>query len=92
MRNGFFFFPFGTRCIRLIDGITRSTTGVVLHRMYSDGGATAVTTLFSLRLYDLILSGLVGFLVIASPKGEANNRIRRKKNTMSLCLSVCPAP
>jgi hypothetical protein len=35
--------------------------------MYSDGGATAVTmpaTLFSLRLYDLILSGLVGFLVI----------------------------
>jgi hypothetical protein len=64
LRNGFFFFPFGTRCIRLIDGITRSTTGVVLHRMNSDGGATAVTMLFSLRLYDLILFGLVGFLVI----------------------------
>jgi hypothetical protein len=28
-------------------------------------------------------------LIIASPKGEANNRIRRKKKAMSLCLSVC---
>jgi hypothetical protein len=27
-------------------------------------------------------------IMIASPKGEANNRIRRKK-AMSLCLSVC---
>jgi hypothetical protein len=26
---------------------------------------------------------------IASPKGEANNRIRRKKKAMSLCLYVC---
>ncbi len=30
--------------------------------------------------------------VIASPKGEANNRIRRKKKAMSLCMYVCPAP
>jgi hypothetical protein len=28
-------------------------------------------------------------LIIASPKGEANNRIRRKKKAMSLCLYVC---
>ena len=27
--------------------------------------------------------------IIASPKGEANNRIRRKKKAMSLCLYVC---
>jgi hypothetical protein len=32
--------------------------------MNSDGGATAVTMLFSLRLYALILFGLVGFLVM----------------------------
>jgi hypothetical protein len=30
-----------------------------------------------------------GTLIIASPKGEANNRIRRKKKVMSLCMSVC---
>jgi hypothetical protein len=31
---------------------------------------------------------------IASPKGEANNNIRRKKTyvTLSVCLSVCNAP
>ncbi len=28
-------------------------------------------------------------IIIASPKGEANNRIRRKKKAMSLCLYVC---
>ena len=27
--------------------------------------------------------------IIASPKGEANNRTRRKKKAMSLCLYVC---
>jgi hypothetical protein len=32
-----------------------------------------------------------GTVIIASPKGEANNRIRRKKIhvTLSVCLSVC---
>ena len=32
--------------------------------------------------------------IIASPKGEANNRIRRKKThvTLSVCLYVCNAP
>jgi hypothetical protein len=30
--------------------------------------------------------------IIASPKGEANNRIRRKKKALSLCMSVCNAP
>jgi hypothetical protein len=30
--------------------------------------------------------------LIASPKGEANNRIRRKKKAMSLCMCVCNAP
>ncbi len=31
---------------------------------------------------------------IASPKGEANNRIRRKKShvTLSVCMYVCNAP
>jgi hypothetical protein len=32
--------------------------------------------------------------IIASPKAEANNRIRRKKThvTLSVCLYVCNAP
>jgi hypothetical protein len=65
MRNSFLFVPFGTTCIRLIDGITRSTSGIMVHCMNSDGGATAVpmlATQFSLRLYGLIFAGLVGFL------------------------------
>jgi hypothetical protein len=28
-------------------------------------------------------------ILIASPKGEANNRIRRKIKAMSLCMYVC---
>ncbi len=32
---------------------------------------------------------IIWSVIIASPKGEANNRIRRKIKTMSLCMSVC---
>jgi hypothetical protein len=30
--------------------------------------------------------------LIASPKGDANNRIRKKKPCNFVCLYVCPAP
>jgi hypothetical protein len=38
---------------------------------------------------DLNGAQVTRLVIIASPKGEANNRIRRKKKSMSLCLYVC---
>jgi chromosome segregation ATPase len=38
---------------------------------------------------DIKLLEIAEETIIASPKGEANNRIRRKKKAMSLCMSVC---